>query len=55
MPYTLITSGEDEGKYRSDKGTVVTKEQKHLYYATDGFDPKKLARYRNRKKKKKSN
>lgn len=33
MPYKKITSGKDKGKYRSNKGTVLTKDQMRAYHA----------------------
>ena len=37
MPFTLIKSGKDKGKYKSESGKIYTKAQLKLYYATDGF------------------
>lgn len=40
MPFTKITSGENEGKYKSPSGKIYTKEQVRLYYTTGGFKNK---------------
>lgn len=54
MPFVKITVGKNAGKYKSPSGRVFTKKQVELYYATNGFDKKKLARREAMKKDKES-
>lgn len=43
MPFTKIVTGKDKGKYRSEHGKIYTADQVKLYYASDGFNKRKLA------------
>ena len=54
MPYTKINSGPNKGKYKSESGKIVTKDQMKAYYATNGFKskPKRNQRAKTNKKRK---
>lgn len=43
MPFNLIKSGINKGKYKSESGRLFTEKQVKLYYETAGFNPRKLA------------
>lgn len=43
MPFTPIKKGADKGKFKSPSGRVFTDKQVKLYYATGGFNKRKLA------------
>lgn len=45
-PFDKITSGPDRGKYRSPSGRVFSPKQVRLYYASDGFDTRKMKEMR---------
>jgi len=43
MPFTLIKTGKNKGKYKSPSGRIFTLKQVQMYYATNGFtkEPRK--------------
>ena len=40
MPFTLIKTGINKGKYKSPSGKIWTLKQVRLYYLTNGFTKK---------------
>jgi hypothetical protein len=43
MPFKPIKKGKNKGKYSSPNGRIFTDKQVKLYYASGGFDKRKLA------------
>jgi len=48
MPFAKITKGKDKGKYMSSSGRIFTAKQVKLYYASKGFNKKKLAKLKSK-------
>ena len=46
MPFDLIKSGNNKGKYKSPSGRIFTEAQVKLYYSSGGFNPQRLAKIR---------